>query len=431
MNTHEYAQWFRGSTPYISAHRGKTFVVLLPGEAIAHANLANIIHDIALLHVLGVRLILVCGARPQIERTIGPDAQRYHAGLRITDAGTMELIAGINGGIRTQLEALFSTGLPNTPLHNVNIPVISGNFVIAQPIGIVDGIDFGFTGNVRRIEKSRVTATLDAGALLLQSSIGYSKSGQAFNISAESLATEMATQTNADKLIVFAERHLTDDRNERISTFTPATLDARADAEEDLTSTLQALSRAVRSGVSKAHLISYQQDGALLGELFTAAGVGTQVIEQQHEPVRRATLHDINAIVEVIRPLEEQGILVRRDRDRLEQEIEHFLVAEIDGIVVGCCAVYTERTHAELACVAVHENYRKPAGNGIGSALLEAAESTARQQGANTLFVLTTQTADWFREQGFNDARIDDLPTEKKALYNWQRNSRVMTRSLD
>ncbi len=428
METNAYARWFRGSTPYISAHRNKTFVILLSGEALEHVNLTNIVHDLALLHVLGVRLVLVHGARPQIEYAL-PESF-YHRHRRVTDEPSMTAITALHGQIRSRLEALFSTGLPNSPLHNVDIPVIGGNFITAKPIGIVDGVDHLLTGEVRRIHSGRIRTALDNNALVLVSPIGYSPSGQAFNLNSEDLAAELAIAIQADKLIVFDDlAHVTDDQGERISTLTPGGLEQHLTVlDETKQYRLRHLQQAVRGGVKKSHLVSFEDDGALLAELFTADGVGTQIVEQQARGIRQAALEDVAGIVEVIRPLEETGALVRRERDRLEQEIDNFLVAELDGIVVGCCAVYGYGKQAELACVGVHENYKS--GNGIGPSLLQAAEQRARDIGASELFALTTQTRDWFLERGFHDAPIERLPEQKQRLYNWQRNSKVMVKPL-
>lgn len=434
MATNDYARWFRGSTPYISAHRNKTFVILLTSEALHHVNLTNIIHDLALLHVLGVKLVLVHGARAQIDAQMDPGATRFHQHRRITNSDDIDRIAEVNGAIRTRLEALFSTGLPNSPLHNVNIPVISGNFVIARPVGIVDGIDHLFTGEVRKIDKARIHMTLNAGALVLQSPIGFSNSGQAFNLPAESLAAELAIQIQADKLIVLDDFIVTDDSDTRVSTFTPTTLDQIAGRHQpDRARRLNAMSGAVRGGVAKSHLINFSEDGALLAELFTADGIGTQVVEHARQPIRPAKIDDVAGIIEMIRPLEEKGVLVRRERDRLEQEIHNFLVAELDGIVVGCCAIYPYGRQGELACVAVHENYRGQTdvhAMSIGRQLLSAAESKAREEGMQELFVLTTQTQEWFKEQGFEHRDIQTLPESKQSLYNWQRNSVVLTKKI-
>ena len=159
--------------------------------------------------------------------------------------------------------------------------------------------------------------------------------------------------------------------------------------------------------------------------------MGTQVLEEATGPVRPAKFEDVSDIVEIIRPLEEAGVLVRRSRDRLEQEIEHFLVAELDGVVVGCCAIYPFEDEAELACVAVHEHYRRRgSGVAIGANLLRAAEAKARNYGSKRLFALTTQTQDWFIDQGFAPTDVSDLPTSKQSLYNWQRGSKVVSKPL-
>lgn len=428
METNAYARWFRGSTPYISAHRNRTFVVLLSGEALEHVNLTNIVHDLALLHVLGVRLVLVHGARPQIERAL-PESF-YHQHRRITDAASMHAITAVHGQLRSRLEALFSTGLPNSPLHNVDIPVVGGNFVTAKPIGVADGIDHLFSGEVRKVETGRIRTALDHNALVLISPLGYSPSGQAFNLNSEDLAAELAVALQADKLIVFDEmRYVANPDGQRISTLTPGSLEQHiSQLEAPKQNRLRRLQQAVRGGVTKSHLVGFEEDGALLAELFTADGIGTQIVERQGRGVRSAKPEDVAGIVEVIRPLEESGALVRRERDRLEQEVANFLVAELDGIVVGCCAVYPYGDQAELACVGVHENYQ--AGNGIGPSLLAAAEQRAADIGATQLFALTTQARDWFVEQGFSAASPDDLPEQKQKLYNWQRNSVVMVKPL-
>ncbi|MFM8353339.1 MAG: amino-acid N-acetyltransferase [Gammaproteobacteria bacterium] len=442
METSGYATWFRASTPYISAHRNRTFVVLLGGEAIAHPNLPNIVHDLALLHVLGVRLVLVHGARPQIDAAL--PASRFHGDRRITDRDSLGAVLGVYGQLRTQLEALFSTGLPTSPLRNADIATLTGNFVVARPVGVVDGIDHLYTGQVRKVHVQRLRAALEARSLVLLSPIGYSPSGQAFNLAADELAADLALALEADKLIAFdSSGYVTDTDGATHSTLTPTALaqliedTARASSEQtaDRPSAPRALLSALlraSQGVPKCHVVSYTQDGALLEELFTAEGHGTQVSADSGSVIRRARVDDVGGIVEVIRPLEEAGVLVRRDRDRLEQEIENFLVAEIDGIIVGCCAVYPYDDVAELACVAVHESYRQAGLRpGIGTRLLAAAEVGARAAGLHALFVLTTQTRDWFIEHGFTTAAPSALPAPRQALYNFQRNSQVLIKSLD
>ena len=431
METNDYSQWFRGSTPYISAHRGKTFVVFLGGDALAHTNVTNIVHDLALLHVLGVQLVLVHGGRPQLDEAL-PES-KIHNHRRITEPHDMSKVTGVYGLLRSQIEGLFSTGLPNTPLHNVDISVVSGNFVTAKPLGVLDGIDHLLTGQLRSLDSPRIANLLSAHNLVLQSPLGFSNSGQAFNLASEELAADISIALQADKLIFFDEiAHLKNAKGQRESTVTPSTLeDYLGNLSQGSALRFLAMARAGRAGVTKAHQISFATDGGLLQELFTAEGVGTQLVEEQRHPVRAATLTDVGDIVEIIRPLEESGALVRRSRDRLEQEIEHFLVAEVDGVVVGCCAVYPHDLQAELACVAVSDLYRRGnAGVAIGANLLDAAQAKAAQLGAKTLFALTTQTQEWFIERGFADANVEDLPNTKQSLYNWQRGSKVLLKSL-
>lgn len=433
----QYARWFRDSTPYISAHRHKTFVVLLGGDAIVHEHVIPIVHDLALLSVLGVRLVLVHGARPQIDKALEAAGltPRFHAHRRITDEAAIEQVQSAVARVRVLIEGLFSLGLPNTPLHNTRINVLSGNLVSARPVGVVDGIDHLFTGRVRKIHHELIRRLLEDRSIVLLSPFGYSPSGEAFNLSSEELAADVAIALGADKLIVFDElaRIRTPDGVER-SQLTPAELEAMLgtlDISDVSRLRLTALLRASRAGIDRAHLIGYKEDGALLRELFTAQGCGTQVSDEGAEHVRRANGDDVAGIVELIRPLEVTGALVKRSRVKLEQEIDRFFVAELDGIVVGCCALYPfEGTSAgELACLATHPSYRDdPIAH--GTALVRKVESEARRIGLKELFLLTTQARDWFKELGFGEVAVDDLPTPKKALYNYQRNSIVMKKKL-
>ena len=444
MNTQDYARWFRASTPYISAYRQQTFVVLLPGEALTHPNLVNVVHDLALLHVLGVRLVIVHGARPQITVALSGSHSASQSAChmetqdgvsrRVTDPDAMQAIAGVCGQLRTELEALFSTGVPTSPLHNAEIQIVCGNFITARPIGVLDGVDYQLTGRPRRVQAGRLNAMLDAGAIVLLSPIGYSPSGQPFNLAADELAGEVALALKARKLIAFDRQpYLAEADGQRLSNLTPASVSAAlasAPADEATGRCLAMLARAVAGGVASGQLVSYEDDGALLAELFTAEGVGTQITEDDRRTVRRAEPRDVADIVEVIRPLEEAGMLVKRSRDRLEREVERFLVAEVDGFVVGCCALYPAGDSVELACVAVHPAHRSAAGSGAGARLLAAAEEAARAQGFERMFALTTQTRDWFVEQGFQDGSVEDLPAPKQTLYNHARGAKVLFKAL-
>ncbi|MDO3381010.1 amino-acid N-acetyltransferase [Gilvimarinus algae] len=434
-NQKDYVKWFRHSSPYINAHRGKTFVVMLPGEALGHSNFSNIIHDLALLASLGVRLVLVHGARPQIDQRLINDGRPslFHQRLRITDSDSLSSVLQAIGEARIIMEAALSTGLPNSPMHGSRIEVLSGNFVSAMPHGVLDGVDLQHTGKVRRINVQQLTRSLDAGAIALLSPLGYSATGEVFNLTYADVATQVASALKADKLLAFCDSDGAYDTDEQlIRQLTLAQCkEYFAERGESLGELVHlALESAYLSclqGVQRAQLINYTTDGALLGELFTRDGQGTMVYSGQYEQLRVATIEDVGGILELISPLEEQGILVRRSRELLETEIDKFHVMEKDGTVIACAALYPFGEVAELACVATHPEYRK---GGRASQLLEQLEQRARKGGTSKLFVLTTQTAHWFLEHGFLPGKIDDLPLERQSMYNYKRGSKVFLKDI-
>ncbi len=428
-------RWFRHSAPYINAHRNKTMVLLLSGEAIADDNFINTVHDIALLNSLGVRLILACGARLQIETLLadlGVNSE-FHQGLRVTDARMLEVVKQASGAVRANVEALLSTGVINSPMHGAGIRAVSGNYVTARPIGVRDGKDFGFTGEVRKVDSHGISRALDQGNIVLLPSLGYSPTGEIFNLSVEEVATQVAIDLKVDKLIAFVHaKGALDDQGNLLRELRPGDCAGLLNSTElpvPFRQSLRACYNAMDQGVPRAHLISYRDDGALLGELFTRDGSGTLITQGSYEQIRQATIEDVGGIVELIQPLEADGLLVRRSRDLLENEIEQFTIIERDGMIVACIALYPygDENMAEVACVATHEDYRSA---NRASVLLQAAEQRAQQTGMHSLFVLTTQTAHWFIEKGFSEADISDLPVAKQALYNYQRNSKVFIKTL-
>ncbi len=427
----DYVKWFRNSAPYINAHRGKTFVLMFGGEAVAHANFSNIIHDIALLNSLGVKLVLVHGARPQIEERVKlrQAASRFHNNIRITDAATLDSVIDATGSQRAKIEALLSMGLANSPMHGARIRVCSGNYVTARPLGVREGVDFEHTGIVRRVDVDGINRQLDDGSMVLLSSLGYSPTGEVFNLSYEDVATQTAKALRADKLIVLSQHAGLFEQGEliRVCGLRKAkALLANGDDANDPRA-LQAIVNSV-DHVHRCHLIGYADDGAVLQELFTRDGAGTLVTQDEYELLRRATIDDVGGILELIEPLEAEGVLVRRSRELLEQEIDYFTVIERDGMVVACAALYPylEQAMGEVACVVTHPDY---SGAGRGLRLLDALASDGKGQGLKSLFLLTTQTAHWFQEQGFVEAGVDTLPAQKQQLYNYQRNAKVFVRS--
>ncbi|MCU7845619.1 MAG: amino-acid N-acetyltransferase [Candidatus Thiodiazotropha sp. (ex Monitilora ramsayi)] len=431
-----FVDWFRGSSPYIHAHRGRTFVIAFGGEAVADDQFANLIHDIALLHGIGIRLVLVHGARPQVEerlKTRGVEMQ-YINGLRVTDDAALTCVKEAAGAVRVEIEALLSMGLANSPMAGARIRVASGNFVTARPIGVRDGTDYCHTGEVRRVDAPAIESRLSSGAIALVPPLGYSPTGEVFNLSAADAAASIAIALGADKLINLVEaKGATDSRNRLITNMVPRQVDdllsRRKQMPEDLTQYLNAALDACRSGVKRVHLIDRRQDGALLKELFTRDGIGTLITAEPYEETRTASIDDVGGLLELIEPLETKGVLVRRSRELLETEIGCFTLMERDGMAIACAALYPypQESMAELACVVVHPDYR---GGDRGERLLEHMEHSAKQQGIEKLFILTTQTAHWFREHGFSQGDLKDLPMLKRELYNYRRNAKVFIKDL-
>jgi len=427
---------FRQSAPYIHAHRGRTFVLAFGGEAIADAGFSSLVHDIALLHSLGIRLVLVHGARPQIESRLTSRGAKleYANGLRITDDAALACVKEAVGTVRVEIEALMSMGLANTPMSGVRLRTSSGNFVTARPLGIRDGIDYCHTGEVRRIDGAAIRQHLDDRRIVLLSPIGYSPTGEVFNLSAEEVATAAASELQADKLILMSESpELRDGRRRRLSQLSlieaMALINSRRQLDEDTLRQLGHALHACRHGVNRVHLVSRHREGALLLELFTRDGNGTLITAETYEGLRAATIDDVGGILGLIMPLEQEGILVKRSRELLEIEINHFHVIERDGSIIACAALYPaeDGRFAELACLAVHDDYRN---HGRGDTLLKAIEDKALRSGLEKLFVLTTRTAHWFRERGFQPGDISQLPARKKNLYNYQRKSRMYVKTL-
>lgn len=439
MRTTELVDGFRQSTPYVNAHRGKTFVVMLGGEAIGQPGCRSIINDVALLTSLGIKIVLVFGARPQFNAAleqVGITSQ-FHNEIRVTDNATFDVIKKVAGAMQFDITARLSTSLSSTPMSGSFLNVVSGNFVIAQPLGVDEGVDYHHSGRVRRIDVEGIRHQLNNNGIVLLGPIAASVTGESFNLTAEEIATQVALKLRADKMLGFCqEAGILDENGEAIAELMPneaervlANYRNQADSCVSATVFLQAAIDACRGGVHRCHLVSYKEDGALLQELFSLDGIGTQIAPQSSEQLRSATISDITGIINLIRPLEQQGYLVRRSREQLEIEIEQFTVIERDGLIIACAALYpfADEQVGEFASLAVHPQYRDA---DRGSYLLRFIINKAKRAGYSHLFALTTRSIHWFLEQSFEIVTVDELPAKKKALYNHERRSKVLRLDL-
>ncbi len=437
----DFVTWFRSVAPYINAFRGKTFVIAFGGEVVADGKFVELTHDFNLLAALGIRLVLVHGARPQIEQHLAHNnlGDTYHHGIRLTDAETMRCVKEAVGRVRVEIEALLSMGLANSPMANADIRVAGGNFITAQPIGIVNGVDLMHTGSVRKVDVAALNDRMEFGEVVLLSPLGYSPTGEIFNLRAEDVATAVAAALAADKLVFLvptdpAKWPLADDTGDagQMSMTEAETLlrekDSALTAEDR--GCLTSVTTAGRGGVKRIHLTYMGHDGALLRELYTRDGSGLLFYsDEDYESIREAVIDDVGGILSLIQPLEESGALVPRSREQLELEIGNFSVMVRDGLVIACAALFPfpESQAGELACVAVHPEYR---GHGRAAALFKRIELQSKKLGLKRMFSLTTHTPHWFIERGFAQGKIEDLPGQKQRFYNYQRNSLVLVKNL-
>jgi amino-acid N-acetyltransferase len=440
----DFVAWFRSVAPYINAFRNKTFVIAFGGEVIADGKFVEFVHDLNLLASLGIRLVLVHGARPQIEaRLIERNLQTlYVKGMRVTDAATLQCVKESIGRVRVEIEALLSMGLPNSPMANASIRVASGNFVTARPVGVIEGIDLMHTGEVRKIDTAAIRSRMEQGEMALLSPLGYSPTGEIFNLTLENVAAEAAIALKAEKLIFLMDTGGVEEDpsgpgtallRELTAAESKALLGVSGNKavrmSDDARLYLPFAVHACESGVARVHLISRHVDGAVLQELFTHGGIGTMISEGPLQNLRNAKIEDVGAILQLIEPLEADGTLVRRSRELLEMEIDRFVVIEHDRMIIGCAALYPfpDDKAGELACLTVHSDYRS---TGCGDALLKNIETRAKAQGSVKLFVLTTRTAHWFVERGFLETDVGELPKAKQGLYNYRRRSKVFMKKL-
>ncbi len=414
--------FFREAAPYIQNHRGKTFVIAFAGEVIAASQFRQIMQDLAIISTLGARLILVHGTRLQIDERLEQSGTpiHLHKGIRVTDSTALLAAQEAIGFLRIRIENLLTHAL-NQPSQSSNgLGIISGNFITARPLGIHDGVDYGYTGLVRKINHLLLKQQLDANNIVLLSPMGYSPTGEAYNLRYEQVAVSTAKALKADKLIFLSHQ--------------PLNLPHELTLEEARTHIFQnellpAVIEALETDVERIHLLNADVDGALLLELYTRDGVGSMIAAEQFERLRAATVEDISGILDVIRPLEHAGTLIKRSREQLELEINNFHIITRDREVIACVALYDtdDPQVAELACLAVNPLYR---GGNRGDKLLRHIAQLAHSRGKTRLLVLTTQTIDWFRERGFVRGEVADLPANKKSLYNFQRNSQVLFKHL-
>ena len=440
-----FVPWFRSVAPYIHMHRGKTFVVAISGEAIAAGKLPSLVQDLAMIQSMGVKILLVHGFRPQVNEQLAAKGHvpQYSHGMRITDSVALDCAQEAAGQLRYEIEAAFSQGLPNTPMAGATVRVISGNFITAKPVGIVDGVDFQHSGMVRKVDVSGISQILNLEAMVLISPFGFSPTGEAFNLTMEEVATSVAIALHADKLIFVTEvpgirvrPHEPESEDNPIDTEMPLDVAEALLAKEpsatqptDIGFYLQYCVKACKAGVERSHILPFAVDGVLLLEIYVHDGIGTMVVDERLESLREATSDDLGGVLQLIEPFEQDGTLVRRERTEMERDIGNYSVIEHDGVIFGCAALYAypEKRTGEMAALTVSPSSQ---GQGDGEKILRRIEQRARAQGLDSIFVLTTRTMHWFLKRGFVQSPIEWLPEARQRKYNVDRKSVVLVKKL-
>lgn len=437
MNISEFfVRDFREAAPYINYLRGKTLVIGISGSLLEGATLRALAADLNLLASLGVRLVVVHGSRSQISALAEADGltPEYHNGRRITDEATLVHAKQACGMLRADIEAALSVGIAQAPQRGRALSIAGGNFVSARPLGVIDGIDMGYTGRVRKIDTESIRQRLSDGTLVLISPLGHSLSGKTFNLSMGDIAEAAATALQAEKLIYVVEQPgILDEDNEVISNLSAD--EARKLLAENRTlpnqrRLLQSAINAVANNVQRTQILSGREDGSLIRELFTRHGTGTSVAQNAFMNIRPAQSSDIPDIITLIRPLEDQGVLLHRSREYLENHIGEFSILEHDRQIYGCVALKTFETGdtGELACLVVSPEAQD---GGYGERLLAHLFANARARGIRKLFALSTHTGEWFVERGFQTASVGDLPPERQQEYHESgRKSKVFAYTL-
>jgi amino-acid N-acetyltransferase len=440
-----FVPWFRSVAPYIHKFRNQTFVVGIAGEAIAAGKLQHLAQDLAMIQSMGVKIVLVHGFRPQVNEQLLAKGHtpKYSHGIRITDEIALDCAQEAAGQLRYEIEAAFSQGLPNTPMADSTVRVISGNFITARPVGIVDGVDFQHSGVVRKVDIAGITKTLDMGAMVLLSPFGFSPTGDAFNLAMEEVATSVATALQADKLIFLTEvpgirmrpMDAAGDDNP-VDTELPLAAAEKllaalpsANQPSDVGFYLQHCVKACKTGVERSHIIPYAVDGAILLEVYVHDGIGTMVVDEKLESLREAGADDVGGILQLIEPFERDGTLVKRSRTEIERDVGNYTIIEHDGVIFACAALYAypESRTAEMAALTVSPDVQ---GQGDGERVLKRVEQRAKAAGLDSIFVLTTRTMHWFIKRGFVQVDPEWLPEARKRKYNWDRKSQVLVKKL-
>jgi len=431
---------FRLSAKFINQFNNKTFVIAIGGEVIGDDQFKSIACDINLLHSMNINIVLVHGIRPQIDQKLKHETTKTQLikNIRVTKKEMLNDIVEVNGLIKTHIEATLSSGILDSPMLGSNIKVSSGNFITARPLGVIDGVDMELTGQIRKIDTNAITDKLSNKEIVIISPLGYSPIGDIFNLSYEQTAAHVSQAIKAEKLIYYINANgILNIRGELIPELTTFKAKHLIESIENPKNApfisyhdfniLKSSLYAIKNNIEKVHLINRNINGSVIEEIFTDKGSGTVLTEYSLQNIRAAEIRDINQIINIIEPLEKEGVLVVRKNKNIDKDINYFYVIEHDHNIIGTVALYQYEEMMEIACFAIHDNYQNL---GYGKKLLRFCEQKAMNKNIKNLFILTTQSEHWFIENNFSLTDRKFIPDERKKTYTIERNSKYFIKRL-
>jgi amino-acid N-acetyltransferase len=432
----EQVELIRQVFEYVHLFKGKNIVIKVDGSVMNHPFLPLLVKDLVLLHRQGIQILLVPGAKERIDEVL----QRYNlpwesvGGVRISTPEAIPFIKMAAFDVSNRLMTLLAEN---------NASAIIGNWVRARSLGVIRGIDYQDTGTVEKINVELVRKALADGLIPIFPNIGWSSSGKPYNISSNELAYLLAKTLRAEKLF-YISRHTgvsvtvyelpegVPVSSEGVATHLSVdqareflNLNAKK-REDDLIELIRLGCQACSEGVARVHVVNGEDEGVILKEIFSSRGCGTMIYTNEHENIRGMLLSDVPELLRLMGPYVEEEILLPRTEQDLANQQDHFFVYEVDGIIHACGAMIPsaeERGRGEIAAITVDRTYK---GFGIGRRILSYLVDRARSTGIKHLYVLTTQTADWFLQFGFQEGGVQDLPEDKRRDYNRLRNSRIL-----
>ena len=438
LNGQEAVPVLREALGYVARYRGDVFVIKIESGLLDSSIFPALLRDIASLHRMGIRVVVVPGSRRQIDavlRTWKVEAPMVD-GIRVTTEESLPFVT---------LAAFDVCNRIMTLLAESGVNALIGNWVKARGLGVLGGVDFQLTGNVQSLRTEILRQLMGQEFVPIVPNIGWNSAGRPYNVSSTQLAMELAVQLGASKLFFLSDEkprigsgvEFPDEvgvtADGMLSSLNPAQVEEFLERNGDKVGQpykdyLARALEACRKGVRRVHIVHGLEDGALLGEVFSQNGQGTMVFANEYDHIRRAEVSDVREILRIQEPYVAQGQLIPRTADQVESRIGDYVVYEIDGFVQGSAALhgYSDGA-AEIAAVAVSENLRRW---GIGRKIILFLLDRAVKAGYDKVFLLTTQTADWFAELGFVRGKVADLPPEKAAHYDNDRRSRVFVRVL-